>query len=83
MLVNPLTLFPFFALLALFIGVSRRKKKEIEEAEGVLEEGKEGLYADFDFISLVTERFLYRLRRVSEEELAEARKRLSRLKRGR
>ena len=143
LLVNPLTLFPFFALLALFIGVSRRRKKEIKEAEGVLEEGKEGLpgeekapeekeitklrgtytpikiyaeavdwvshftgteqapghtikeylelikeplgerYADFEVISLVTERFLYRLRRVSEEELAEARRRLSRLKRGR
>ncbi|MBA7560539.1 hypothetical protein ES708_02165 [subsurface metagenome] len=143
LLVNPLTLFPFFALLALFIGVSRRRKKETEEVEGVLEKRKEGLpeeeeapeekeitklrgtytpiriyaeavdwvsrctgigqapghtikeylelvkeplgqrYADFDFISLVTERFLYRLRRVSEEELAEARKRLSRLKRGR
>lgn len=142
LLVNPLTLFPFFALLALFIGVSRRRKRGIEEAEGVLEEQKEGLpeeetpeekeiarlrgrytpiriyaeavdwvtrctgigqtpghtikeylelikeplgqrYADFDFISLVMERFLYRLRRVSEEELTEARKRLSRLKRER
>jgi len=140
LLVNPLTLFPFLALLALFIGVSRRRKRGIEEAKGVLEEEKEGLpekeeapeekeitklrgtytpiriyaeavdwvshltgteqapghtikeylelvkqplgqrYADFDFISLVTERFLYRLMRVSEEELAEARKRLSRLK---
>ncbi len=143
LLVNPITLFPFFALLALFIGVSRRRKRGIEEAKGVLEEEKEGLpekeeapeekeiaklrgtytpiriyaeavdwvshltgteqapghtikeylelikeslgqrYADFDFISLVTERFLYRLRRVSEEELTEARKWLSRLKRGR
>jgi len=143
LLVNPLTLFPFFALLAVFIGVSRRRKKRIKEAEGVLEEVKEGLpqkeeapeekeiaklrgtytpiriyaealdwvshitgtqqapghtikeylelikeplgqrYADFEVISLITERFLYRLMRVSEEELAEARRRLSWLKRGR
>ena len=143
LLVNPLTLFPFLVLFALFIGVSRRRKRGIEKAKGVLKEEEEALpekeespeekeiaklrgrytpiriyieavdwtshltgtrqapghtikeylelikeplgqrYADFEVISLVTERFLYRLMRVSEEELAEARSRLSWLKRGR
>ncbi len=143
LVVNPLTLFPFLVLLALFIGVSRRRKRGIEKAKGVLKEEEETLpekeespeekeiaklrgrytpiriyieavdwtshltgtrqapghtikeylelikeslgerYAHFEVISVVTEKFLYRLRRVSEQELAEARKRLSRLKRGR
>ncbi len=142
LVVNPLTLFPFFVLFALFIGVSRRRKRGIEKVKGALEEVKEELpeeeetheekeiaklrgtytpiriyaeavdwvshitgtrqapghtieeylelikeslgqrYADFEVISLVTEIFLYRLTRVSEQELAEARRRLSRLKRG-
>lgn len=132
LVINPLTLFPFFTLLALFISISRRKEKEVEEAQGVSErreklppeekiveekeltkliriytravdlvanltgikqapyhtvreylklvKGKlEKKAKDFEFISSITEKFLYAPAKVSEEEVVEAEKRLSRL----
>ena len=41
LVVNPLTLLPFICLFVLFIGISSRRKKEVEKAEEIFAKGKE------------------------------------------